>query len=113
MTQKTGNYPGIVPRNAEVELSASRSNSSVASDVKETSDMLTEFQEKIPNCSRRTSSGKQKRAHPTSQPHFRSENTPPKLEADQILQTFKKISNPGKDKLTEILTAFRKKPVKP
>ena len=47
--------------------------------------MMTATQEEIPYCSPTTSSGKQKKAHSTSQPKFRSENTPATIEADQIL----------------------------
>ena len=46
--------------------------------------MAMETQE-IPYCSTGTSSGKQKKARSTSQPQFRSDNTPATLEADQIL----------------------------
>ena len=45
---------------------------------------MTAAQEKIPYCSPTTSSGKQKKARSTSQPLFRSENTPATIEADQI-----------------------------
>ena len=48
-------------------------------------DAMTAAQEEIPYCSPTTSSGKQKKARSTSQPHFRSENTPATIEADQIL----------------------------
>ena len=154
-------------------------------------DMVTAVQEEIPYCSSGISSGKQKKARSTSQPHFRSENTPATVEADQILlalqqlatnsnsanvnnnsnrisklpksltttmptfdgksekfelyedlfqtslkihnqlteedkinyfhslmrgdalQTFKNISSPNRENLTEILTVFRRKYVKP
>ena len=154
-------------------------------------DMVTAVQEEIPYSSSGISSGKQKKARSTSQPQFRSENTPPTIEADQILlalqqlatnsnsanvdnnsnrisklpksltttmptfdgksekfeliedlfqtslkihnplteedklhffhslmrgdalQTFKNISSPNRDNLTEILTVFRRKHVKP
>ena len=46
--------------------------------------MTMETQEEIPYCSTSTSLGKQKKARSTSQPQFRSENTPATLEADQI-----------------------------
>ena len=46
--------------------------------------MMTETQDEIPYCSPSTSSGKQKKARSTSQPQFRSENTPATIEADQI-----------------------------
>ena len=48
-------------------------------------DMLTEAHEEVMYCSPSTSSGKQKKNHSTSQPQFRSENTPATIEADQIL----------------------------
>ena len=48
-------------------------------------DMVTAVQEEIPYCSSGISSGKQKKARSTSQPQFRSENTPATMEADQIL----------------------------
>ena len=47
--------------------------------------MVTEAQEEITYYSPGTSSGKQKKARSTSQPQFRSENTPATIEADQIL----------------------------
>ena len=47
--------------------------------------MVTGVREEIPHCSSGTSSGKQKKARSTSQPQFRSENTPATTEADQIL----------------------------
>ena len=46
---------------------------------------MTATQEEIPYCSPTTSSGKQKKTRSTSQPQFRSENTPATIEADQIL----------------------------
>ena len=154
-------------------------------------DMVTAVQGEIPYCSSGISSGKQKTAPSTSQPQFRSENTPATIEADQILlalqqlptnsnssnvnnnsnrisklpksltttmptfdgksenfelfedlfqtslkihnqlteedkinyfhslmrgdalQTFKNISSPNRENLTEILTVFRRKYVKP
>ena len=154
-------------------------------------DMVTAVQEEIPYCSSGISSGKQKKVRCTSQPQFRSENTPATIEADQILlapqqlptnsnssnvnnnnnrisklpksltttmptfdgksekfelfedlfqtslkihnqlteedkinyfhslmrgdalQTFKNISSPNRESLTEILTVFRRKYVKP
>ena len=45
---------------------------------------MTATPKKIPYCSATTSSGKQKKARSTSQPQFRSENTPATIEADQI-----------------------------
>ena len=48
-------------------------------------DMLTEAHEEVMYCPPNTSSGKQKKNRSTSQPQFRSENTPATIEADQIL----------------------------
>ena len=45
---------------------------------------VTATQYEIPYCSPTTSSGKQKKARSTSQPQFRSENTPATIDADQI-----------------------------
>ena len=49
--------------------------------------MVTSVSEEIPYCSHGTSSGKQKMARSTSQPLFRSGNTPTSIVADQILLT--------------------------
>ena len=55
-------------------------------------DMVTAVQGDIPYCSSGISSEKQKKAHSTSQPQFRSENTPETIEADQILLTFQQLA---------------------
>ena len=52
----------------------------------------TGVQEEIPHCSSRTSSGKQKKARSTSQPQFRSGNTPATTEADQILLALQQLA---------------------
>ena len=52
----------------------------------------TATQEEIPYCSHTTSSGKQKKARSTSQPQFRSENTPATIEADQILLALQQLA---------------------
>ena len=54
-------------------------------EIRDNPHATTATQEEIPCCSPITSSGKQKKAHSTSQPQFRSENTPSTIEADQIL----------------------------
>ena len=54
--------------------------------------MVTGIQEEIPYCSPGTSSGKQKKASSTSQPQFRSENTPATIEADQILLALQQLA---------------------
>ena len=57
----------------------------VTSEIRQHPHMTRETQEEIPYCSTSTSSGKQKKARSTSQPQFRSKNTPATFEADQIL----------------------------
>ena len=70
----------------------------VTSEIRQHPHMTMETQEEIPYCSTSTSSGKQKKARSTSQPQFRSENTPATLEADQILLALQQLatkSNPA------------------
>ena len=55
-------------------------------------DIVTAVQEEIPYCSSGFSSAKQKKARSTSQPQFRSENTPATFEADQILLTLQQLA---------------------
>ena len=54
---------------------------------------MTGVHEEVTYCSPSTSSGKQKKNRSTSQPHFRSENTPAKIEADQIVLAFQQLAN--------------------
>ena len=54
--------------------------------------MMTATQKEILYCSPTTSSGKQKKARSTSQPQFRSDNTPATIEADQILLAFQQLA---------------------
>ena len=54
--------------------------------------MVTAVQEEIPYCSPGISSGKQKKARSTSQPQFRSENTPATIEAYQILLALQQLA---------------------
>ena len=61
-------------------------------DMRNGLDMVTAVQEEIPYCSSGISSGKQKKARSTSQPHFHSENTPATNEADQILLTLQQLA---------------------
>ena len=53
---------------------------------------MTATQEEIPYCSLTTSSDKQKKTRSTSQPQFRSENTPATIEADQILLALQQMA---------------------
>ena len=56
-------------------------------------DMVTGVHEENMYCSPSTSSGKQKKNRSTSQPQFRSENTPATIEADQILLALEQLAN--------------------
>ena len=56
-------------------------------------DILTGSHEEIMYCSPSTSSGKQKKNRSTSQPQFRSENTPVTIEADQNLLALQQLAN--------------------
>ena len=49
--------------------------------------------EELTYCSPSTSSGKQKKNRSISQPHFRSENTPATIEADQIFLALQQLAN--------------------
>ena len=55
-------------------------------------DMVTAVQEEIHYRSSGISSGKQKKARSTSQPQFRSENTPATIEPDQILLALQQLA---------------------
>ena len=56
-------------------------------------DILTGSHEEVMYCSPSTCSGKQKKNRSTSQPQFRSENTPATIEADQILLALQQLAN--------------------
>ena len=56
-------------------------------------DLVTGVHEAITYCSPSTSSGKQKKNRSTSQPQFRSENTPATIEGDQILLALQQLAN--------------------
>ena len=54
---------------------------------------MTGVHEEVTYCSPSTSSGKQKKNRSTSQPQFRSENTPATIEADQIFLALQQLAN--------------------
>ena len=54
---------------------------------------MTGVHEEVTYCSPSTSPGKQKKSRSTSQPQFRSENTPATVEADQILLALHQLAN--------------------
>ena len=74
----TENYPHIVTRGPE--------------EIRYNPHVMTATQEEIPDYSPTTSSGKQKKARSTSQPQFRSENTPATFGADQILLALQQLA---------------------
>ena len=53
----------------------------------------TGVHEEVTYCSHSTSSVKQKKDHSTSQPHFRCENTPATIEANQILLVLQQLAS--------------------
>ena len=61
-------------------------------EIRHNSHKMITTQEEIPYCSLTTSSAKQKKARSTSQPQFRSENTPATIEADQILLALQQLA---------------------
>ena len=54
---------------------------------------MTGVHEEVIYCPRSTSSGKQKKNRSTSQPQFRSEDTPATIEADQFLLALQQLAN--------------------
>ena len=64
----------------------------VTQEVRNAHDIVTAVQEEIPYCSSGISSGKRKKARSTSQPLFRSENTPATTEGDQILLAIQQMA---------------------
>ena len=54
---------------------------------------MTGVHEEVMYCSPSTSSGKRRKNRSTSQPRFRSENTPATIEADQILFALQQLAN--------------------
>ena len=65
----------------------------VAEQIRSQRNMVTGVHEEVMCCSPSTSSGKQKKNRSTSQPQFRSENTPATIEADQILWVLQQLAN--------------------
>ena len=83
----------------------------VTEEVRHYPHMTTETQEEIPYCSPSTSSGKQKKARSTSQPKFRSENTPATTEADQILLALQQLAtNSNSTKFNNNISIISKLP---
>ena len=64
---------------------------------------MTDIHEEVTYCSPSTSSGKQKKNRSTSQPQFRSENTPATIEADQILLALQQLANNNNSRISTII----------
>ena len=83
----------------------------VTREIRQHPHMTMENQEEIPYCSTSTSSGKQKKARSTSQPQFRSDNTPATLEADQILLALQQLAtNSNSANFNNNISRFSKLP---
>ena len=83
----------------------------ITEEVRNGRDMVTTVQEEIPYCSSGISSGKQKKARSTSQPQFRSENTPATIEADQILLALQQlVTNSNSANFNNNITKISKLP---
>ena len=78
----TENYPHMVTGGPE--------------EIRQNPHTMTATQEEIPYCSPTTSSGKQKKARSTSEPQFRSENSPATIEADLILLALQQLATNSK-----------------
>ena len=65
----------------------------VTDQIRSQRDMPTGSHEEVMYCSPGASSGKQKKNRSTSQPQFRSENTPTTIEADQLLLALQQLAN--------------------
>ena len=76
----------------EVKFSACHTINLNDSDEEETHYLVTGVEEENPYCYRGTSSGKNKKERFTSQPQFRSKNTPGTIEADQILLVLQQLT---------------------
>ena len=89
---ETGNHPHMVTGVTKEVRRNPHMMTGATEDIRQHPHMMAATQEEIPYCSPTTSSGKQKKAHSTSQPQFRSENTPATIESDQILLALQQMA---------------------
>ena len=86
----------ISHHSAHLNSAAAEINTHMVTEVQEVirqyPHMTTETQGETPHFSPSTLSGKRKEARSTSQPKFRSENTPATIEADQILLALQQLA---------------------
>ena len=96
----------------EAVFSACHTSHLSDSEQVETYHMVTGVQQGIPYCSPGSSSDKQKKARSTSQPLFRNENTPPIIDADQILLTLQQsATNSNSAKFNKSINRISELPV--
>ena len=88
----TETYPHMVTGVTEETCHCRGTVTGATEEISHNPHTMTATQEGIPYCSPTTSSGKQKKARSTSQPQFRSENTPATIEADQILLALQQLA---------------------
>ena len=89
---EAGTFDSQAMRNAGQELCCDMVTG-VTEQNRSQRDILTNSHEEVMYCSPSTSSGKQKKNRSSSQPQFRSENTPATIEADQILLALQQLAN--------------------
>ena len=73
-------------------------------------DMVTGIREEVTYCSPGASSGKRRKTHSASQRHFRIENTPTSIEADQILLAFQQLAKSISSNVNYIIQQIFKLP---
>ena len=85
-------YPHIVTGGPEETRYRPHMVTGATEEIRNRPHLTTRIQEENPYCSPGTSSGRQKKARSTSQPHFRSESIPATVEADQILLALQQLA---------------------
>ena len=93
LTSGRRNHHDMVTGIQRESTQASDMVTGVTEQIRSQRDILTGSHEEVMYCSPSTSSGKQKKNRSTSQPQFRSENTPATIEADQILLALQQLAN--------------------
>ena len=93
LTSGRGNHHDMVTGIQRESTQASDMVTGVTEQIRSQRDILTGSHEEVMYCSPSTPSEKQKKNRSTSQPQFRSENTPATIEADQILLALQQLAN--------------------
>ena len=89
---KTEKHPHMVTRVTEEVRRNPHMVRGATEESRQCPHLMTATQEEVHYCSPTTSSGKQTKACSTSQPQFRSENTPATIEAHQILLALQQLA---------------------